>query len=135
MSDYKNKHRFPLYINEDVLASVKSMYREYGYSSQSEFIEKAVEFYLGYLKMDMDMDLIAPVVMSTIRSVVTENTTRITRLLFKNSVEMALMNNILAYEYQIDPENVKKVREECEKTVRKTNGNFSIEDAVKWQKG
>ena len=45
------------------------------------------------------------------------------------------MNNILAYEYQIDPENVKKVREECEKTVRKTNGNFSIEDAVKWQKG
>ena len=135
MSDYKNKHRFPLYINEDVLASVKSMYRDYGCSSQSEFIEKAVEFYLGYLKMDMDMDLIAPVVMSTIRSVVTENTTRITRLLFKNSVEMALMNNILAYEYQIDPENVKKVREECEKTVRKTNGNFSIEDAVKWQKG
>ena len=135
MSDYKNKHRFPLYINEDVLASVKSMYREYGYSSQSEFIEKAVEFYLGYLKMDMDMDLIAPVVMSTIRSVVTENTTWITRLLFKNSVEMALMNNILAYEYQIDTENVQKVREECEKTVRKTNGNFSIEDAIKWQKG
>ena len=81
------------------------------------------------------MDLIAPVVMSTIRSVVTENTTRITRLLFKNSVEMALMNNILAYEYQIDPENVKKVREECEKTVRKTNGNFMLEDAIKWQKG
>ena len=135
MSDYKNKHRFPLYINEDVLASVKSMYREYGCTSQGEFIEKAVEFYLGYLKMDMDMDLIAPVVMSTIRSVVTENTTRITRLLFKNSVEMALMNNILAYEYQIDPENVQKVREECEKTVRKTNGNFSIEDAINWQRG
>lgn len=135
MSDFNGKHRFPLYIKEDDLAAVKSMYREYGCASQSEFIEKAVEFYLGYLKMDMDMDLIAPVVMSTIRSVVTENTTRITRLLFKNSVEMALMNNILAYEYQIDPENVKKVREECEKTVRKTNGNFMLEDAINWQRG
>ena len=55
MSDFNGKHRFPLYIKEDDLAAVKSMYREYGCASQSEFIEKAVEFYLGYLKMDMDM--------------------------------------------------------------------------------
>ena len=56
------------------------------------------------------------------------------RLLFKMSVEMAIMMNLLAFEYQVDPDVLQRLRGECVKEVKRLNGSFSFEDAINWQK-
>ena len=35
----------------------------------------------------------------------------------------------------LDKSTLEKLRGECVKEVKKRNGNFSFDDAVKWQKG
>ena len=72
--------------------------------------------------------------LSNMRGIVSESDTRISRLLFKMSVEMAIMMNLLAFEYQVDPDVLQRLRGECVKEVKRLNGSFSFEDAINWQK-
>ena len=44
------KIKFPLWLMPDTKATVECLYRQDGCSSQSEFIEKAILFYCGYLQ-------------------------------------------------------------------------------------
>lgn len=46
---FENKKKFPLWAYPDTLEKVEELYREDNCRSQSEFIEKAVNFYIGYL--------------------------------------------------------------------------------------
>lgn len=71
--------------------------------------------------------------LSNMRGIVAESDTRISRLLFKMSVEMAMMMNLLAFEYQVDPDVLERLRGECVKEVQRLNGSFSFENAVEWQ--
>ena len=109
------------------------LYRTDNCGTQSEFIEKAIRYYVGYLVSDRNTDYLSPTIMSSIRAVSDENTTRISRMLFKLAVEVAVMNNLIAAMIQFDPENYNVLRRECEMEVRKTNGEFSMMDALKWQ--
>ena len=55
-------------------------------------------------------------------------------MLFKLAVESAVMNNLIAATVQFDPEQYNTLRRESERMVRKTNGDFGMTDALKWQK-
>ena len=46
------KIKFPLWLMPDTKATVECLYRQDGCNSQSEFIEKAILFYCGYLQSE-----------------------------------------------------------------------------------
>ena len=69
------------------------------------------------------------------KSIVAESDNRQNRMLFKLSVEMAKMMNVLAANSEIDEESLIRLRGECVKEVKRLNGSFSFDDAVDWQKG
>ena len=50
-------------------------------------------------------------------------------------IEIEMTMNIIAATHDIDDLSLEKLRGECVKEVKKCNGNFSFDDAVKWQKG
>ena len=79
------------------------------------------------------MDYLSPTIMSSMRAASDEGITRITRMLFKLAVESAVMNNLIAATVQFDPEQYNTLRRESERMVRKTNGDFGMTDALKWQ--
>ena len=37
--------------------------------------------------------------------------------------------------YEVDPDSLARLRGECIKEVKRTNGGFNMEDAVAWQNG
>ena len=53
---FENKKKFPLWAYPDTLEKVEEHYREDNCRSQSEFIEKAVNFYIGYLTSEDKKD-------------------------------------------------------------------------------
>lgn len=129
------KKKFPLWAKEETFEAVKSVYRKDNCSSQSEFIEKAIIFYLGYLSVEKMGPYFSNTITSTLKSIVEENTNRQNRMLFKLAVEMALMMNLIASSQDIDKTSLERLRGECVKEVKRTNGSFSFEDAYEWQKG
>ena len=136
MNESENKkHKVSLYLPDSTYDDVKSSYHHDNCSSYTEFMERAIVYYLGYVNSGHMMDYLSPTIMSSVKAASDENTRRITRILFKLAVEIAVMNNLYAASLNIDEEQISILRRECEKEVRKLNGDFSMNDAIRWQKG
>ena len=60
---------------------------------------------------------------------------RIARLMFKQSVEMDMMMNVLAYGMEISDDTLRDLRGHCVQNVKKTNGSVTLEKAVEFQRG
>lgn len=132
---FQNKKKFALWMYPDTLEKIGEIYREDNCESKSEFIEKAVNFYIGYLTSGDKKSYLPSVVTSTLKSIVAESDNRQNRMLFKLAVEIAIMQNLVASSQDIDRLALERLRGECVKEVKRLNGNFSFEDAVYWQKG
>ena len=135
MSEKELKRKFALWIKNSTLDLVEEHYKKDNCISKSEFIEKAVVFYTGYLSANENGKYIPNVVTSTLKSIIDESDTRMSRMVFKLAVELAMTMNIIAATHDIDESSLTKLRGECVKEVKKHNGTLTFDDAVEWQKG
>lgn len=131
----EKKRKFALWAKPSTLDKVKKMYQDDNCASQSEFIEKAIIFYMGYLSAENHKSYLPNIVTSTLKGIVAESDNRQNKMLFKLAVEMAMMMNVIAFGQGIDKVSLERLRGECVKEVKRTNGSFSLEDAYDWQKG
>ena len=134
-NEMDEKRKFALYIKDSVLELARDLYDRDNCKSMSEFIEKAIVFYSGYLLAEQSQMYLPNVVTSTMKAIISESNNRISRLLFKLSVEQAMMMNILAASHDIDAVTLELLRGDCVKEVKRLNGAFSFDDALRWQKG
>ena len=131
----KDKQKFPLWAKPGTLESVKELYRSDNCKSQSEFIEKAILFYIGYLTADEPKSYLPNMFLSTMHSIVRESDNRTGRLLFKISVELSMLLNVAAAMWGVDKEELARLRGNCIEEVKRINGTISFDDAVDWQQG
>lgn len=132
---FENKKKFALWMYPDTLEKVGKIYQQDNCDSRSEFIEKAVNFYIGYLTSEDKDGYLPSVVTSTLKAVVAESDNRIGRMLFKIAVELAVLQNVVAATNEIDEVALNRLRGECVKEVKRLNGSLSFADAIDWQKG
>ena len=129
------KVRFALYVNQSALDLVDEYFEKDNCFSKSEFIENAIRFYVSYLSSDTNIPYLSTVVMSTMDSLLKENTNRLSKLIFKLAVELAITMNVVAANQGVDKEVLNSLRGECIKEVKKTNGIFTFDEADNWQRG
>ena len=132
---FENKKKFALWMYPDTLQKVGEIYRQDNCESKSEFIEKAVNFYIGYLTSENNKSFLPSIVTSTLKSIVAESDNRTSRILFKIAVELAILQNIVAATNEIDDVSLKRLRGECVKEVMRLKGSLDFDDALDWQKG
>ena len=129
------KRKFALWTKESSLDLARKLYKDDNCASVSEFIEKAILFYAGYLSTEENKTYLPSIVTSTLKSIVAESDHRQNRMLFKLAVELAMAMNVIAANSNIDKVSLERLRGECVKEVKRLNGSFSFDDAVDWQKG
>ena len=129
------KRRFQLWIRPSTLELADTLYEKDNCDSRSEFIEKAILFYAGYLSAEDNKTYLPNIVTSTLKSIVAESDHRQNRMIFKLAVELAVMMSVVAANNNIDPVSLERLRGECVKEVKRLNGAFSFDDAVSWQNG
>ena len=127
------KRRFQSWLRPSTIKLMDRLYEDDNCRSKSEFIEKAVRFYAGYLSTQNAREYLPNVVISTLKSIVAESDNRQNRMMFKLAVEIAIMQNLVALQQDIDPLSLES-RGDCVKEVKRLNGSFSFEDALDWQK-
>lgn len=130
----EGKRKFALWIKESTLEQVRKWYRMDNCSSQSEFIEKAIQFYIGFISSDNGSDYLPKIIISTLKGIVNDSDNRISRILFKLAVEQAITMNVVAATCNISREQLEKLRGTCVSQVKRTNGAYSFEDAFDFQK-
>lgn len=131
---FDNKIKFPLWIYPQTKEDVKNHYKNDNCKSQSEFIEKAISFYIGYLDEERSVSYISPMITETVKATIKGTEQRLSRLIFKVAVELGKISNILAAVNDIDDETIRQLQAMCVNEVRKINGIISYEDAVEIQR-
>lgn len=129
-----NKVKFALWARPETLNKVESCYKEDDCRSKSEFIEKAINFYCGFLSAKTYGDYIPVVFLSTMKGVMASLEDRMANLLFKNAVELSMLSHLTAATSNISTETVKKLRGMCVNEVKNIHGAVKLEDAFKYQK-
>ena len=132
MKEEKNRHT--VWLTDDAWNVVKGHYRGDNCSTQNENIEKAIQFYSGYLDTEHADRYLPRVLAEVLEGKLNALGSRMGKLLFKLSVDDALMCNLVAASVDIDLDTLKKVRVDCIKGVKETNGQIDFEDAFKFQK-
>ena len=135
MNNEDKNERFTLWMKHSTFEKVEENYREDNCQKKSEFIENAVNFYCGYLKMHSSETFLSPVLESIMTKLFKKSDDRLSRLLFKIAVELAITMNVVAANQGVDKEVLHSLRGECIKEVKKTNGIFTFDEADNWQKG
>lgn len=128
------KRRFQLWLKPSVLQMADDLYEKDNCGSRSEFIEKAIQFYAGYLYGESAGDYLPKILISTLKGILNESDNRISRVLFKLAVEQAITMNVVAATCNISRDQMEKLRGTCVSQVKRSNGAYSFEDALDFQK-
>lgn len=128
------KRRFQLWLKPSVLQMADDLYEKDNCGSRSEFIEKAIRFYAGYLYGENAGDYLPKILISTLKGILNESDNRISRILFKLAVEQAITMNVVAATCNISRDQIDKLRATCVTQVKRSNGSYTFEDAFDFQK-
>ena len=126
-----NKQKFALWAYPDTLEEVDKAYEGDNCKSKSEFIEKAIKFYLGYLKQEDNIDYLSPRITSLMDAVVYGSEQRINRNLFKIAVELGKLSHTIAAVNDVDEETMQELHEMCLDEVRHINSGLWYIDGAR----
>ena len=103
--------------------------------SRSEYIEKAILFYTGFLYAEKADRYLPKVLQQILAGTLERFAERIGRQLFKLAVEQNVNNHILASDTDIDARSYQKMRGLSMDEVKRTNGRIDFEDALLSERG
>ena len=133
MKEVKKNHS--VWLSESAWADVEHHYQADNCSTKNEYIEKAIQFYSGYLDTEHAEEYLPRVLADVLEGKLGALGKRMGHLIFKLAVEENLMGNLLAAGMEVDLDTLRKTRVRCVREVKETNGEIDLEDALSYQKG
>lgn len=128
------KEKMAVYFQPETMRKIEQEYKDDNCASKTEFIEKAVTFYIGYLRQQEEVNYLSPLITETVKAQIKGTEQRLARLLFKVAVELGKLSHMTAAINDVDDETLDKLHAMCVNEVRKINGIIDYEDAVDYQK-
>ena len=127
MNDNK---RIGLYISDELLDLCDRNIGRDDSRSRSEFVCNAIEFYIASLDKEMVEGFLSPALEAVISARVKDTENRLARVVFKQSVELAMLIHILAGVYQSTPSAstvcVRCARIRCPRSAASTRSRISF---------
>ena len=133
--DYEKKERTAVWLRPGTIRKIDDWLTKGNYKTRSEFIEKALGFYVGYLESDDSSDYMSDVLSSLIKGILDNNNNRLRSLLFKWAVELNMMCHTIAAHYQMDEIDRRSLRAFAVDEVKRTYGQVSFDHALDVQRG
>lgn len=134
MKTEKEAIRTGIYIDKELLTRADEAIQKTSARSRSEFVSEALEFYIAWLHSAETSRVLTPALESVISGRIGDTENRIARVLFKQSVELAMLMHVVAATHSVRPEDLEALRKMCVGEVSKVNGKFHFDDAVRMQK-
>lgn len=101
--------------------------------SRNDFIEQAIQFYVGYLHRDDNTDYLNLIIDQTINNKIDLLEEQLSTVLFKLTVELSMLMNIIAANNKIDSNTLNALRKKCINDVRSSIGKVNFEEVIKYQ--
>ena len=135
MSEIHNSRRIGVYIGDDLLARCDAAMEKTNADSRSEFIRDALEHYIAVINMQESSRVLTPALESVIGSKIALTEDRISQLLFKLTVEIAVQNHLTAGRYRYEDSYLDGLRDYCVQQVKALNGRVDLKEIQKAYEG
>lgn len=135
MKNNGSKDRTAIWLYPDTMERMDGWVSKDNCKSRSEFVEKALSFYMGYLASEDTSAYLSKALLAGIRSTLQNTENRVASNLFRLSVETSMMMHLLAATLEITDDELRGLRGRCVAEVKKSKGRISIDDAVAFQQG
>lgn len=130
-NDKFKKERNSLYIKRETYSKIEGIQAlSQSKTSRNEVIEKAIDFYYGYLTAEQSQDFLCNAYGQMVKGIIGNLSNRISRQLFKNAVEADILTRLLAADLNISKAEYDKLRKVSLESVKKQNGSVRLLDAV-----
>ena len=130
----ENKKRTAVWLTPGVIHRMDGWLEEDNCSTRSEFIEKALRFYMGYLATEDTSEYLSQALVDTLQGIVADNSNRLRTMIFKWCVELNMMGHTIAAHFRADPINRRELRAFAVDEVKRTNGQISFDRALDQQR-
>ena len=127
--EHENKTRIPAWLRPSTIRYIDGWLETANCKSRSEFIEKALRFYIGYLGAKDASEYLPDELTATLHEIVTGSADRTNSLLFKCAVEQGIMAHTIAAHFGDAMEDRRALRGYVTDEVKRTNGQIKFEDA------
>ena len=127
----EKKQRTTIWLSQNVMNELDQMSERADCRSRSEFIEKAIKYYAGYLSAEKNKVVLGEQIQKVVESSVKSSEGRLSNQSFRMAVELAKLQRIIAYYFQMDEETVSELHNLCQREVKSMNGTLSLEDMIK----
>ncbi len=124
-----------VYIDRATLDDIEASLPAADCRSRNEFIVKAVNHYLVSIRSDQISDLISASLEAVISARIKDTENRLARVIFKQSVEIAMLIHIICGFNHVPEDRIDSLRKMCSDQVSKLGGRYRLEDIVRFQNG
>ena len=126
-----NKKSTTIWLRPSVISRMDGWLEADNCQSRSEFVDKALRFYMGYLGTEDNTTYISRAILTAIQGTLDDNNNRLCRILFKCAVELNMLCHTIAAHFRADPIHTRELRAYAVDEVKRTNGQVSFESAVR----
>lgn len=125
--DGKEKLRTSIYLTKDTYLKIDSLIKlSDATPSRNDVIEKAVDFYFGYITSQLSQDYLCSVFGQKMEGLVGSLGTRVSRGNFRYAVELNVLSKMIASILQVTGDQYSKLRKKSIDEVKRTNGTVDI---------
>ncbi len=126
-------NKIAMRISDDLLNDIELSMKAIGYKSRNKFIVDAVNFYIEQYQI-AQLKTLPPSIETIISSNLNKLEQNLSSFLFKIAVETAMLVQVMATIVEIDPEDLKVLREQTTELVKHSLGHLDLEAMMKQQK-
>lgn len=122
-----------LALTQKHLALCDDNLRKAEVNSRNAFVEKAIEYYAGYLSAEQNSKYFEDAFASRAQQKVEQIGKSLGTGQFKIAIELALISHILAAQAKITDADFRRLRDKCEYDIRRLEGVQKFEQAYQFQ--
>ena len=128
------KHKYAYWMRPSLVAEMIEMLESANATSKSDFVCQAVEFYIGYLRQQKNIDYLSPILAGVIRDEVESVEKNVCEMLFRLAVEQAKLCHAVAANSHYSEETMQLLHDECAHEISNCNGIITFDEAYRYQK-
>ena len=132
--EHENKTRTAIWLYPSTIQRMDALLDGDNSESRSEFVEKALAFYIGYIDTENVSEYLSRALVQTLQGIVDDNERRLRSLIFKWAVELEMLVNVIAAHYGDDDISLSELRGYAAQQVKRTNGQVDFERALEVQR-
>ena len=124
--------KVPIIFTRDQIENMDNFIKENEGYSRSSFVREAVDYYLGYIDMNENVNYISPLINQNIKLILSRFEDRMSEMIFKMAVEVCKSNILTAYQSELSDQALDYLDRTSKRIVAEHNGTLDLEDTQKY---